>query len=358
MWEADLVCVVHDVSDEYSRNRIDKEILKCLFANPEKESILILNKIDKLNNKNILLDLVAELTGGRLNDKEFLNKAKSKKSRTSSKSLKDVDYENLFLKTAEKMNIQLKDTKQNKQIIGLLEELRRCEDYLLKNKDKIVIDDNQNEVDLVSEDSRITLEKLKGEILPENLNQKNSLSQNQDLALINSIVQSSEPNQGSQVLRRIEDISPIEFKKDLLKTTDWHLYYKKLSALGVLVREKSHWPYFNQVFMISAKNNEGIDELKRYLFSRARPGEWIFSRSLVTDQMPQDIAEMCVREKLLENYDNEVPYEVGIETAYWEVDEDDCLNIVINLLPGENKFNIRRHMARIELLRVVLKSNI
>lgn len=355
MWEADLVCIVHDVSDEYSRNRIDKEILKCLFANPEKESILVLNKIDKLKNKSILLDLVADLTGGRLNGKEFLSKDKSKRSKISAKMLRDIDYENLFLKTAEKMNIQLKDTKQNKEILGLLEELRQCEDFLIKNKDKIVVDNGQNELELVPEDNRISMEKLKGDILPENLNPKNLSSLNPDLALVNSIVQSSPANENSPVLRRIEDISPIEFKKDLLKTTDWHLYYKKLSALGVLVREKSHWPYFNQVFMISAKNDEGIDELKRYLYSRAKPGEWVFSRSLVTDQMPQDIAEMCVREKLLENYDNEVPYEIGIETAYWEVDENDCLNIIINLIPGEKKFNLRRHMVKLKKKEAKIK---
>lgn len=340
------MCVVHDVSDDFSRNRIDKEILKCLFANPEKESILILNKTDKLKNKTILLDLVADLTGGKLNGKEFFNKDKSKKPRISNKSLKDIDYENLFLKTAEKMNIQLKDSKQNRQILGLLEELRKCEDFLIKNKENIVINGDQNGAELVPEENRITIEKLKGEILPQKLNPANPTNQNSDLELINSIVQSSTPTEETQILRRIEDISPIEFKKDLLKTTDWHLYYKKLSALGVLVREKSHWPYFTQVFMISAKNNEGVEELKDYLFSRAKPGEWIFSRSLVTDQMPKDIAEMWVREKLLENYDNEVPYEVGIETVYWEVDEDDCLNIIINLIPGENKTNIRRHKVK------------
>ena len=55
LWEADLVCVVHDISDEFAKDYIDKEILKCLFAHPEKEIILVINKTDKLKNKNILL---------------------------------------------------------------------------------------------------------------------------------------------------------------------------------------------------------------------------------------------------------------------------------------------------------------
>lgn len=99
--------------------------------------------------------------------------------------------------------------------------------------------------------------------------------------------------------------------------------------------------------MVSAKMDDGIDELKRYLFSRARPGEWLFSRNLLTDQMPQDIAEMCVREKLLENLEGEVPYEMGIKVSDWQIDEDtDRLNICINLIPGSGKGNYARHVVR------------
>jgi hypothetical protein len=40
-----LVCVVHDVSNHWVRFKLDEEILKCLYAHPEKEAILILNKV-------------------------------------------------------------------------------------------------------------------------------------------------------------------------------------------------------------------------------------------------------------------------------------------------------------------------
>lgn len=225
--------------------------------------------------------------------------------------------------------------------------MRICEDFLIKNLERIKTGENDDELELISDDKRMTLEKLKGDNLPSKLNPtiNKSQSQNPDINLINSIVESSPGTSNIPALRRIEDISPIEFKKDLLQTTDWHLYYKKLSALGLLVREKSHWPYFNQVFMVSAKSNDGVEDLKRYLFSRARPGNWIFTRNLLTDQMPQEIAEMCVREKMLENLENEVPYEIGLQTSYWEVDDDDCMNIVINIIPGAKKYNLKRHMV-------------
>lgn len=103
------------MADEYSRNRIDKEILKCLFAHPEKESILILNKTDRLKNKNLLLDLVLELTGGSLNGKEFVSKDKYKRPKNVKNALRDIDYERMFAKTAEKLNIKLEDQPSEKK---------------------------------------------------------------------------------------------------------------------------------------------------------------------------------------------------------------------------------------------------
>lgn len=343
LWESDLVCVVHDVSDEYSRNRIDKEILKCLFTHPEKETLLILNKTDKLKNKKILLDMVVDLTGGLLNGKEFINKKKSKHKYLSRTAFRDYDYEKMFIKTAEKMNINLEaNTKTHSQIIKLLDELKTCEEYLLKNLDKInvndeVTDENKPAISdlssaLLDEKNRMSLEKLQG--LDENAKtMPTNMPESSELGVISSIVASS-PAPDTPPLRRIEDISPIEFKKDLLQTTDWHLYYKKLNSLSLLVRDKTYWPYFSQVFMVSSLMNDGVDDLKRYLFSRAKPANWIFSRNMLTDQMPQEIAEMCVREKMLEVLPDEIPYEIGLETLYWDIDDSDRLNIVINLKLG------------------------
>lgn len=95
--------------------------------------------------------------------------------------------------------------------------------------------------------------------------------------------------------------------------------------------------------MVSAKHNDGVDDLKRYLLSRAKPGEWIFSREMLTDQMPQEIAEMCVREKMLESLPEEIPYELGLEIAHWEIDSNDCLNIAVNILPGCSRYKYKRH---------------
>ena len=301
---------------------------------------------------------MVNLTGGYLNGKKFIDKEDaSNKKKLLKKSLKDFDYETLFANTAKKVGLELEDkSEKQKEVLKLLEELKECEEYLLKNLSDIRIESgNEEGENEISEEKslsklnsdRMTLEKLKGENNLELITKPiQSINKNSHLELVNSIVNATPAsNRLDKPISRIEDISPMDFKRDLLQTTDWHLYYTKLSALSMFVREKTYWPYFNQVFMISARMNEGVQDLKRYLFTRARPGNWIFNRNFLTDQMPQEIAEMCVREKLLEHLPDEVPYLLHLETAFWEVDEKDCLNIAINILPGPKSWNFKRHLV-------------
>jgi hypothetical protein len=319
------------------------------------------------------------LTGGLLNGKQFISK-EQKKLRGDSRrlmkihnELRDEDFERLFAKTAEKMNIQLEDTSEKtKEIKRLLEELKSCEDYLLKHLDDVEvkageeIKNKDNEPQLFANNegidpkNRISIDKLKDDYIPEKYNQSYSNPNNK---LLTSELSNSDDNKApglelvsrisnsvkgdSKKIQRIEDITPMDFKEDLMNTTDWHLYYAKLSSLSFFVESKTYWPYFNQVFMISAMKNEGVDDLKRYLLSRAKPGPWTFVRSLVTDQLPHEVGLLTVRAKMLEYLSGEIPYELGLEVEYWEVDDDDCLNILINIIPQKSKYKYTRHLVMI-----------
>uniref|UniRef100_A0A8B9EUS2 GTPase Era, mitochondrial n=1 Tax=Anser cygnoides TaxID=8845 RepID=A0A8B9EUS2_ANSCY len=69
MKHADLVLVLVDVSDHWTRNCLSQEVLKCLFQFPHIPSVLVLNKVDLLKKKYVLLELVTELTEGIVNGK-------------------------------------------------------------------------------------------------------------------------------------------------------------------------------------------------------------------------------------------------------------------------------------------------
>jgi GTPase Era involved in 16S rRNA processing len=353
LWESDLVLVVQDVADEFARQRIDREILKCLFTHPEKETILVLNKIDRVSNKKILLDLIAQLTGGRLNNQQFLDTTTRKSKPVGGKDSHLFDYDTLFARTAAKLNIQLpssdnkpslidKNTKNSssssssEHVLSLIDELKQCENFLKENLDRITVSSSSGE-----QDSQRLGDELS---LAEKRRQRTQMPASEEHPAAATTTTTTTTTDMSLV-SKIKEISAEEFKRDLMKTTDWHVYYKKLSSIGSLIADKTHWPYFNQVFMVSAQQNDGVEDLKRYLLSRARPGEWLFTRNMLTDQLPKDMAEMCVREKLLEHVSGEVPYQIGLETSFWEIDDHNVLNVIVSLIPGGKKANVKRHMV-------------
>lgn len=67
---SDLIAVIHDVSNSFTRNVLHPTVLETLIENQTIPSILILNKIDMVKAKRILLDLVRILTEGTLTCKQ------------------------------------------------------------------------------------------------------------------------------------------------------------------------------------------------------------------------------------------------------------------------------------------------
>ncbi|XP_030328360.1 GTPase Era, mitochondrial [Strigops habroptila] len=84
MKHADLVLVLVDVSDHWTRNSLSKEVLKCLSDFPQVPSVLVLNKVDLLKKKFILLELVNELTEGIVNGKKLEVRAAFEQDSSSS----------------------------------------------------------------------------------------------------------------------------------------------------------------------------------------------------------------------------------------------------------------------------------
>uniref|UniRef100_A0A674IU20 GTPase Era, mitochondrial n=1 Tax=Terrapene triunguis TaxID=2587831 RepID=A0A674IU20_9SAUR len=78
MKHADLVLVLVDVSERWTQNRLNPQVLQCLSQFPQIPSILVMNKVDLLKRKALLLDLVTELTEGVVNGKKLKVKSMSK----------------------------------------------------------------------------------------------------------------------------------------------------------------------------------------------------------------------------------------------------------------------------------------
>ncbi|XP_055902951.1 GTPase Era, mitochondrial [Eupeodes corollae] len=75
---SDIIAVVHDTSNTWTRNELHSTVLDTLKAYPSFPSFLILNKIDALKSKRILLDLVKKLTNDTLSGKRKSSKKDDK----------------------------------------------------------------------------------------------------------------------------------------------------------------------------------------------------------------------------------------------------------------------------------------
>ncbi|KAM9441387.1 GTPase Era, mitochondrial isoform 2-T2 [Clarias gariepinus] len=83
--QADLVVVLVDVSDKWTRGRLDFEVLKCLALNAHIPAVLVLNKVDLLKSKPLLLDITEQLTEGIVNGKKLRVRSLVKPLRTETR---------------------------------------------------------------------------------------------------------------------------------------------------------------------------------------------------------------------------------------------------------------------------------
>ncbi len=75
---------------------------------------------------------------------------------------------------------------------------------------------------------------------------------------------------------------------------------------------------FDTSFMISAKNDSGVDDVKNYLASHLPDSPWLYPEDQMTDVAMRDLAAEITREKLFMRLREELPYSIAIETEGWE----------------------------------------
>jgi GTPase Era involved in 16S rRNA processing len=64
--------VLHDVGNKWTRGSLNPALLRLLHLYPNKESILVLNKIDIIKEKRLLLKLTSQLTEGMIDGQAII----------------------------------------------------------------------------------------------------------------------------------------------------------------------------------------------------------------------------------------------------------------------------------------------
>jgi len=89
------------------------------------------------------------------------------------------------------------------------------------------------------------------------------------------------------------------------------------SALLKLVTDLDAHGVFSDVFLISALNGDGVNDLKAHLASIAPDGVWMYPEDQLSDISDRLMAAEVTREKLYLRLHDELPYESTVETESW-----------------------------------------
>jgi GTPase len=84
---------------------------------------------------------------------------------------------------------------------------------------------------------------------------------------------------------------------------------------------------YTDVFMIAAKNGDGVDDLARTLTERAPEGPWLFPEDQTMDAPARVLAAEITREKAMLRLHDEIPYDMIVETDTWDEKKDGSARI-------------------------------
>jgi len=88
---------------------------------------------------------------------------------------------------------------------------------------------------------------------------------------------------------------------------------------------------FNEIIPVSAIKKDGIDLLMSKVRGYLPPGPKYYSDELVTDQLERFMAAEIVREKIMEETEEELPYSAAVEVAGWNERDDGLISISCNI---------------------------
>ncbi|MGF1545677.1 MAG: GTPase Era [Parvularculaceae bacterium] len=84
-----------------------------------------------------------------------------------------------------------------------------------------------------------------------------------------------------------------------------------------LIAELDGTGAFRDVFLIAAKNGDGVSDLKAALAARAPEGAWMYPEDQLSDVSDRLMAAEITREKLYLRLHQELPYDSAVETTGW-----------------------------------------
>ena len=117
------------------------------------------------------------------------------------------------------------------------------------------------------------------------------------------------------------------------------------------IEELSSRCAFDAVLPVSALRSKGLDELVTYLESRVPEGPHLFPEDQITDRSQRFLAAELVREKIIRQLGDELPYAAAVEIESFSEDERGVLHIHALILverEGQKKILIGESGGRLK----------
>jgi GTP-binding protein Era len=98
-----------------------------------------------------------------------------------------------------------------------------------------------------------------------------------------------------------------------------------------LTRQLTERGIFDDVFMISSLNGDGVEDLAAHLARIVPEGPWLFPEDQISDVPLRLLAAELVREQVFLQLHQELPYGITVETDEWEEREDGSVKITATI---------------------------
>ncbi|MFZ5996696.1 MAG: GTPase Era [Nitrospirota bacterium] len=105
---------------------------------------------------------------------------------------------------------------------------------------------------------------------------------------------------------------------------------KKPDVLPVIDAYRQLFP-FNEIIPISALTGDGVDILLNDIVKYLPEGPKYYPDDLVTDQLERFVVAEIIREKIMQQTEEEVPHSVATEVVQWTEREDGVIFITANI---------------------------
>ncbi len=92
----------------------------------------------------------------------------------------------------------------------------------------------------------------------------------------------------------------------------------KRDSLLALTESVNARARFDETYMISALNGDGVDDLLDYLAEHVPAGPWLYPEDQISDLPMRSLAAEITREKLTLRLHEELPYMATVETESWQ----------------------------------------